>query len=67
MMEKTDIYSVWWKENEEKIHQSHTDLEAVSYISFVAGAKAMETFMENNFDSSNNKKNFVKKHFWDLL
>jgi hypothetical protein len=67
MIKKDDVFSVWWDENKEKIYESHTDLEAVSHISFVAGAKAMEMFMEKHFDNSNNKKNFVKKHFWDLL
>jgi hypothetical protein len=67
MVEKNDIFSIWWKENEENIHQSHTDLEAVSYTAFIAGAKAMESFMEKHFDNSNNKKNFIKKHFWDLI
>jgi hypothetical protein len=67
MTDNKNIYKKWYEENESRIHQSHGDVESVAYEAFVAGAKAMETLMEKHFDSSNNKKNFVKKHFWDLV
>jgi hypothetical protein len=64
---KQNLFKKWYSENEFKIQESHGDLEAISYESYVAGAKAMEEFMAKHFDSSNNKKNFVKKHFWDMV
>lgn len=66
-MDNNSIFNNWYKENEEKMIQSHSDVEAVAFAAFEAGAKAMESFMEKKFDNSTNKKNFIKKHFWDLL
>jgi hypothetical protein len=61
------IFNKWYKENEEELIQSYSDIEAIAYTAFKSGAEEMELFMSKHFDNSNNKKNFVKKHFWDEL